>query len=296
MRTLHRTLWATAISTCIAGGALAQTTGTTGTTGGGGNTGGGLTTGAGTGSGAASQALQAPEIAAPSQTATSNAALQASNAFNKYYANPYFQGRAGVTTGGGGSGGTTANTPGGFGAPLYGTTGTGTTGATGARGGAGGGTTGTAGRATTGSTAGFGGSTTGTGGGGAGGSTAGFGGASTGTTAGAGGRGGQGASANSSSQQNSNLSSGRQIAYTATLKFAPPALPPSQMQTDLRGMIDASSGIANAKGISIAAGEGGVVVLKGAAKDEDEARLIEGMIRLTPGVRSVQNELKFPVQ
>ena len=57
-----------------------------------------------------------------------------------------------------------------------------------------------------------------------------------------------------------------------------------------------SSNIANAKGISVVAGEGGVVVLKGAAKDEDEARLIEGMIRLTPGVRSVQNELKFPVQ
>jgi len=213
-----------------------------------------------------------------------------------YYANPYFQGRAGVSTGGGGSGGTTANTPGGFGAPLYGTTGTGTTGTTGGRGGTGGGT-GSAGRATAGSTAGFGGSTTGTGGGGAGGSSAGFGGASTGTTGATGGRGGQGgAGANSASQQNSNLSSGRQIAYTATLKFAPPALLPARMQTDLRGMIDASSNIANAKGISVVAGEGGAVVLKGTAKDEDEARLIEGMIRLTPGVRSVQNELKFPVQ
>ncbi len=293
MRTLHRTLWATAISACFAGDALAQTTGTTGTTGGGGSTGGGATTGAGTGTDAAAQALQAPTISAPSLTATSNAALQASNAFNKYYANPYFQGRAGVTTGNA----TTANTPGGFGAPLYGTTSTAGNSTTGsARGGTGGGTTGTAGRATTGSTAGFGGSTTGTGGGGAGGSTAGFGGASTGTTAGAGGRGGQGAGANSSSQQNSNLSSGRQIAYTATLKFAPPAMPPAKMQTDLRSLIDASSGIANAKGISVLAGEGGVVVLKGAAKDEDEARLIEGMIRLTPGVRSVQNELKFPVQ
>ena len=26
----------------------------------------------------------------------------------------------------------------------------------------------------------------------------------------------------------------------------------------------------------------------------DEARLVEGMIRLTPGVRDVRNELKFP--
>ncbi len=296
MRTLQRSLWAAAISALFAGGAVAQTTTTTTpttTTGATQTTGGGATTRTGTGGTQAGagglQSLdlatqQAPAITAPSQLNITNSALQASNAFNKYYANPYYQGRAGATTGG--TAGSSSNTPGGFGVALYGTTGTGT-GTTGARNTTGGGTARTGGA--TGTTSGFGGTTgfgaTGTTGGRGGAQQGGFG----GTT---GARGGQ----QGGTQQNNGLTTGRQISYTATLKFAAPSIPVAQMQTDLRGMIDTSSSIADAKGVNVTAGDGGVIVLKGNAKDEDEARLIENMIRLTPGVKDVKNELKFPVQ
>ncbi len=304
MRSLQRSLWAAAITTLFAGGAFAQTTtGTTATTTGTGatqTTGGGATTRTGTGGTQAGagglQSLdlatqQAPQIMAPSQLNITNSALQASNAFNQYYANPYYQGRAGATTGG--TAGSSSNTPGGFGAALYSNTGTGaatsrnTTGGGTARTGGGSASTagfgGTSGTASTfgGTTGGFGATT-----GGRGAQQGGFGG-TTGT------RGGQQGGSN---QQNNGLSTGRQISYTATLKFPAPSVPVPQMQTDLRGMIDTSNSIADARGVSVTAGDGGVIVLKGNAKDEDEAKLIENMIRLTPGVKDVKNELKYPAQ
>ena len=307
MRNLQRTLWAAAISAFLASGAFAQTTtGTTGTTGTGGTTtGGGTARTGGTGGTGAMQSLdlatqQAPAITAPSQSGITNTALQPSSAFGKYYANPYFQGRVGATTGG--TAGSSSNTPGGFGAPLYTTTGTGGANTGSARNTTGGGTARTGGA--TGTTAGFGG-TSGTansfGAGGTGGTgartTGGFGGATgaTGTTGGRAGQGGFGGG-NSSNQQNNGLSTGRQISYTATLKFAAPSIPVAQMQIDLRDILDASNSIANARGVNVTAGEGGAIVLQGSAKDEDEARLIEGMIRLTPGVKDVKNELKYPVR
>ncbi|OWK39179.1 hypothetical protein FRUB_06261 [Fimbriiglobus ruber] len=65
------------------------------------------------------------------------------------------------------------------------------------------------------------------------------------------------------------------------------------MQTDVREVLDRSSMTPSARGIQVAT-DGPVIVLRGAVKDEDEARLIEGMVRLTPGVREVRNELQFP--
>ena len=302
MRSLRRVLWASALSALSAGGAFAQTTGT-------GTTGSATTTGTGAGStgsnsatNAAVQALQAPTIAAPSTLNTTTAALATSNAFNKYYANPYYQGRAGVSTGAASS--STANNPGGFGVALYGT-GTGTSGtnsgaaSTGGRntsGGTGASTSGFGGTAGTtqaraGSTSGFGG-TSGTG------TTGGFGGATTGAAGGRQGQtGGLNGGANSSlNQQNNGLSTGRSIAYTATLKFAAPPVAAPQMLADLRTMIDTSASIADAKTVTVTTEAGGIVTLKGTARDEDEARLIEGMIRLTPGVKAVNNGLTFPKQ
>jgi len=295
MRSLNRIIWAATITAIFAGGAAAQTIGTGigGSTGGTGGTGGGGVSGAGTsGGGPAGNAnspatQQAPPIVAPSEVNTTSAALATSNAFNRYYANPYYQGRAGTT---GGSSGARDNTPGGFGTALYGTTGTtGTTSGTtsGNRSGATARNAGT----NTGSTSGIGGTGTAA--------------TATGTRTQQGGiqqggllqnTQGGGRNTNSLNQQNNGLTTGRQISYTATLKFAAPSVPVAQMQADLRGMIDASSSIADAKGVSLSVAEGGVIVLKGNAKDEEEANLIEGMIRLTPGVKHVQNELKFPVQ
>jgi len=39
--------------------------------------------------------------------------------------------------------------------------------------------------------------------------------------------------------------------------------------------------------------QGEVIVLRGRVADEDERRLVEGMVRLEPGVHEVRNELEI---
>jgi osmotically-inducible protein OsmY len=51
--------------------------------------------------------------------------------------------------------------------------------------------------------------------------------------------------------------------------------------------------LSNPQGISVSVQPNNVVVLRGTVRDASEARLAEGMIRLTPGVRQVQNELRI---
>jgi osmotically-inducible protein OsmY len=58
-------------------------------------------------------------------------------------------------------------------------------------------------------------------------------------------------------------------------------------------VLDRSTMLSNSRGVDVSS-DGPMVVLRGSVKDEDEARLVENMIRLTPGVRDVRNELKFP--
>jgi osmotically-inducible protein OsmY len=85
----------------------------------------------------------------------------------------------------------------------------------------------------------------------------------------------------------------RPITFIAAVRFPAPAIAPTQMTSDLRGMFDRTTQIANPRGITVGM-DGAVVVLRGAVKDEDEARTAEGMVRLTPGVREVRNELTYP--
>ena len=66
------------------------------------------------------------------------------------------------------------------------------------------------------------------------------------------------------------------------------------MQTELRGMLNRSTMISNPAGVQLAMADGGTVVLRGAVRNQDEARTVEGMIRLTPGVRAIKNELTYP--
>ena len=66
----------------------------------------------------------------------------------------------------------------------------------------------------------------------------------------------------------------------------------TKLQTDLAGMIGRSTMIANPAGVQVIT-EGNTVTLRGTAKDADEARMIAGMVRMTPGVRAVNNELSF---
>jgi len=69
-----------------------------------------------------------------------------------------------------------------------------------------------------------------------------------------------------------------------------------QIQSDVSGMFTRSTSlIPGAANVQVVA-NGSEVTLRGAVGDVEEARLIEGMARLTPGVRTVKNELTFPVQ
>jgi hypothetical protein len=122
----------------------------------------------------------------------------------------------------------------------------------------------------------------------------------TGTT-GAGGRGGQGGrGATGTGTVNVQDVGGiianlpRQIAYPSQIKFQAPALAPAQLQTDLSGMIRRTTMIANPAGVQVAVADGNGVVLRGTVRDADEARAVEGMVRMTPGVRQVKNELTYP--
>ena len=84
----------------------------------------------------------------------------------------------------------------------------------------------------------------------------------------------------------------RQIAYTAQLKFAVPPLPAPRLQADLRGVIDRAGLAASPAGVQVLV-DGNAVVLRGAVADGDEARLVEGLVRLTPGVGRITNELTY---
>ena len=87
--------------------------------------------------------------------------------------------------------------------------------------------------------------------------------------------------------------SGTRLAYAATVAFRPRPILPSQLQADLRATLDRSTAIKNAKGIQVQV-EGQTAVLRGTVGDEDERRMAEGLVRLTPGVRQVRNELQVP--
>jgi hypothetical protein len=227
---------------------------------GGGGLGGGSIGGQGAMQGAALTAMEtAPQITAPSVTTGTGASGSADPVLGSFYANPYYAG-------------TWANSkakanPGGFGQPLFGTTGGGgglggmaTGGATGIRTGATG--------ARTGMTNTFGGGQLG---------------------------GGQFGGLNTAANQNGQvIALPAQIAYPAFPSFPTPPVAAPQIQADVSGMIGRSVGtIANPAGIQVSA-NGGTVMLRGTVRDADEARLVEGMVRLTPGVLDVRNELTFP--
>lgn len=285
-------LSATAAAAQTTTGTGTTTTATTGTTSGPNITGlNGSSTGASN-----FQIMQQQDAPQITSGAASGANVQGSNAFAGYYGNPQYQGRAGST-------GTDA--PGGFGTALSGTSTTGarSTAGTAFSSGAsrGSGTTGTtygsstAGRTGTASsvstTLGSSGLTAGRSG------TTGLGTTGltgrTGTTGLTGRTSGGTTGFGTTGQSNGTIVPlPRQIAYTATMRMPIPAVQAEPMRAELRGVLDRSSMIANPKGIEVLT-NGPVVVLRGRVKDEDEAKTAEGIVRLTPGVKDVQNELKY---
>lgn len=87
-----------------------------------------------------------------------------------------------------------------------------------------------------------------------------------------------------------------QISYPAVARFSAPPVPATQLQADISGKISRATGLlSNPAGVQVLT-QGNVVILRGAVKDEDEARLLVNVVRLTPGVAGIQNELTFPKQ
>ena len=83
-----------------------------------------------------------------------------------------------------------------------------------------------------------------------------------------------------------------QIAYSAQVRFPTAPVPTSQLQTDLRGIID-RAGLPTPRSVQIVV-TGTDVTLRGSVKDEEDARFVEGLVRTTPGVGNIANELTFP--
>jgi osmotically-inducible protein OsmY len=77
----------------------------------------------------------------------------------------------------------------------------------------------------------------------------------------------------------------------ATLGFAVSRETPLQVRSDLQQVIANSSALPSKGAIRIAM-DGGTVVLQGTVVDDHERRLAENLVRLTPGVHSVRNELQ----
>jgi hypothetical protein len=310
---MTRTLLLTSLSLGFAASASAQTTtttttpATTTTTGIGSATGSGATSAPNTGF--AAQTMQsAPTISGTTLSSSSNT----TNAFSPYYANPLYQGRPGSTGN---------DAPGGFGVAMSSTS-------TGTRTGSGVGAgnayasnrtasgssltssslTGSSGRTTSptstsiggtsigqGFGSGFSSSTLGTSGtrntlGG----TSGFGSTNRNSSS-FGGFGSTSGGYGSYSQQNTSVvaQQSRPVAYTMNVRVQQPVMAPAQMNVDLNGVLARSTVLSSPRGIS-ANFDGKVVVLRGTVKDEEEARTAEGIVRLTPGVRSVRNELTYP--
>lgn len=96
----------------------------------------------------------------------------------------------------------------------------------------------------------------------------------------------------------SNFSSGaaaiggvRRPAYVSTLVFPVRTIPSGQMQIALRDIVKRSSALSQHGDVQVHV-DGQTVVLSGEVADDRERRLVEGMVRLTPGVREVRNELQ----
>lgn len=84
-----------------------------------------------------------------------------------------------------------------------------------------------------------------------------------------------------------------QMAYSAQMQFPTPKVATARLQADLRGIVDAG-GLASPAGVQIVADANNNVTLRGTVKDDDEKRLAEGLVRLTPGVGTITNELTYP--
>lgn len=95
----------------------------------------------------------------------------------------------------------------------------------------------------------------------------------------------------------SQTGSGRR-SFPYTIGFVPPAgsqpttvVAPLNFNAELQGVLVRSSSLRSAQGIQVGT-QGPVVVLRGKVTSERERDLAEALLRLTPGVREISNELQ----
>jgi osmotically-inducible protein OsmY len=73
----------------------------------------------------------------------------------------------------------------------------------------------------------------------------------------------------------------------------PPRPTMAAVRSDLQSVIDRSSRLPSRGNIQVLS-EGDTIVLRGQVASERERRLAEGLLRLSPGVRQIRNELRAP--
>jgi hypothetical protein len=80
--------------------------------------------------------------------------------------------------------------------------------------------------------------------------------------------------------------------FSAAVSFSPPrTAATSGLQVNLQRMVSQSAALQASRDIQVGL-DGSTVVLRGRATDEHDRRLAEAMVRLSPGVRDVRNELQ----
>jgi hypothetical protein len=83
-----------------------------------------------------------------------------------------------------------------------------------------------------------------------------------------------------------------QMNYTALMRFPTHPVTVNRIQSELRLAIDRSSMVSTPGSVEVLVDKNDNVTLRGTVADAEEAQLIEGMVRLTPGVRVIRNELR----
>jgi hypothetical protein len=79
--------------------------------------------------------------------------------------------------------------------------------------------------------------------------------------------------------------------YSAILGFSNANPVSGGLESNLQQMVSQSAALPSNRSIQIAM-DGSTIVLRGWTADDNERRLAEGMVRLTPGVHDVRNELQ----
>ena len=83
------------------------------------------------------------------------------------------------------------------------------------------------------------------------------------------------------------------ITYTTEIRFPVTPIQPPQVQADLQALINRTTALRQPSNVRIEV-NGDVVIIRGRVADDDERRLVEGMVRMEPGIRQVRNELTIP--